>query len=75
MADRRAPWWLWAYMAASFLSGVNAIVASLLDRDPWWSWLPHLLVGLVLVFFAVFLFVAVGRSPQRGLKKRGLPPL
>ncbi|MER6269296.1 hypothetical protein [Streptomyces sp900105755] len=76
MANRRAPWWLRAYTAASFLIGVLAIVAALLDHDPWWSWLPHLLLGAGLVALAVFLFLAVGRSSRpRRLKKRSLPPL
>ncbi|MFD4557687.1 hypothetical protein ACFWP5_25750 [Streptomyces sp. NPDC058469] len=77
MADRRAPWWFWTYLVASFVIGVGAIVASLSDPDPWWSWLPHLLQAVSLVAFALF-FVAVGPLPRRRrqrLKKRSLPPL
>ncbi|MER5790845.1 hypothetical protein [Streptomyces sp. NPDC001980] len=75
MTDRRAPWWLWACMAASFLLGVNGIAAPLLDPEPWWSWLPHLLLGVVLVVNAGVLFAEARRNPRRRWKKRSLPPL
>lgn len=75
MANRRAPWWFRTYTAASFVIGVSVIVASVLDHDPWWSWLPHLLLGVGLVALAIFLFVAVGHSRQRKMKKRSLPPV
>jgi hypothetical protein len=75
MANRRGPWWFWAWTAGTLFVGVAVIVASLLDHDPWWSWLPHLLQGVGLVPLAVFLFAAVDHSRQRKLKKRSHPPL
>ncbi|SEE74702.1 hypothetical protein [Streptomyces sp. Ag109_O5-10] len=76
MADRRAPWWLWAFMAASFLLGLNGIAAPLLNPHPWWSWLPHLLLGVVLVVNAGFLFAEVRQGRRRRWKKKhSLPPL
>ncbi|MFG2956306.1 hypothetical protein ACGF5O_21605 [Streptomyces sp. NPDC048291] len=75
MSDRRAPWRLWACTAALFLFGINAIVALLLDPGPWWSWVPHLLLGMLLVANAAVLFAEARRNPRRRQKKRSLPPL
>lgn len=75
MVNRRALWWLRTYTAASFVTGVSMIVASVLDHGAWWSWLPHLLLGAILVALAVFLFMDVGHGRQRKLKKRSLPPV
>ncbi|WP_405837031.1 hypothetical protein [Streptomyces sp. NBC_01518] len=76
MADRRAPWLFLTCMVAVFLVGVATIVASLLDPDPWWSWLPHLLQAVSLVAVALFFVVAVvPRRRRRGVRKRSLPPL
>ncbi|WP_406137907.1 hypothetical protein [Streptomyces sp. NBC_01089] len=73
MANRSAQRWVRAYMAASFVVGVSVIVISLLDHDPWWSWLSHLLFGVGLVALATVLFAATGHGRQRKLKERSRP--
>ncbi|MEU6357835.1 hypothetical protein ABZ896_52580 [Streptomyces sp. NPDC047072] len=75
MTNHHAPWRFRACAATFLVSGVTTIVASLLDQDPWWSWLPHLLLGTVLVALAILLFMATGGSHRPSAKKRSLPPL
>ncbi|WP_406130402.1 hypothetical protein [Streptomyces sp. NBC_00989] len=76
VAGSRASWWFWTYVVASFLIGAAVIVTALLDHEPWWSLLPHLLLALLMVAFALYLFVAVGpRRRRQRVKKRSLPPL
>ncbi|MFK0151519.1 hypothetical protein ACIQVK_05460 [Streptomyces sp. NPDC090493] len=75
MIDRRAPWWPWACTAASFLLGAFEIAAPLLGPSSWWSRLPHLLLGGILLANAGTLFAGARRNPRRRGKKRSLPPL
>ncbi|MBK3577557.1 hypothetical protein JHN63_27915 [Streptomyces sp. MBT65] len=76
MADRRAPWWFWTYLVASFLIGVAVIVMVLLDHEPWWFRLAHLVQAVILVAIAVFFYLALGPlRRRRRVKKRSLPPL
>lgn len=76
MVDSRARWRLRACAVVLFLGGGGSVVASLQDRDPWWSWLPHLWVGVLLVAVSLLLFLAGGRRRRfPRVRKRSLPPL